>query len=74
MIPYGRCNHKTISDHSNMMPATNKRLWVCSNCGGRAYWGPTWSYWGNIECPKCWTADIEWVACCDACAGKLREK
>jgi hypothetical protein len=62
--------HKGINDFSGLTHL-NIRLWICSSCERRASWGPTWSYFGKIECRKCWDMDITWVACSEACAREL---
>jgi hypothetical protein len=66
------CGHKTQNDHSYMTP--NGRIWVCSNCDQHQKWGPSWGYYGNMECKKCGWAQIDWVACCDECAEALKAK
>ena len=66
------CGHKSQNDHSHM--TDHGRVWICSNCGERQRWGPSWSYWGNIECKQCGWARIDWAACCDECAEALAKK
>ncbi len=63
------CTHKTISDHSTL--DRNVRIWACSACGKRAPWAEGWGYLGSIECRRCGTAEIEKVACSEACAKSL---
>ncbi len=65
-------DHLTISSHSYKTP--NGRVWICSHCGERQKWGPTWSYYGNYECRVCCVAQIDWVACSDECAQALHRK
>jgi len=63
--------HKVTGDHS-VVTHLNIRLWICTNCGIRESWTERWSYWGNWECRKCWAQSIDWVACSEKCARKLR--
>lgn len=70
------CNHKTLFDHtSNGWRYPNGKLaWNCSNCGATGPWTDSWSYYGNIECLKCQTASMDWVACSDKCAMEMHTK
>lgn len=58
------CAHKDLNDHSTR-EADGRRLWTCSYCAKKAHWDEDWSYFGNIECSKCWTASIDEVRCGD---------
>ena len=44
-----------------------RRWWTCSVCGTEATWGPSWGYYGRLECRRCGFDVIGWVACSDAC-------
>ena len=55
------CSHLTVSAHKS------GKDWRCSGCGKVAKWGPTWQWFGAIECKKCGAEPIEFVACSDAC-------
>lgn len=59
-------NHKTLHDHS-FRREDGVLIWICSACNKRAPWSESWSYFGSIECPRCWVANIERVFCSDAC-------
>lgn len=61
------CAHKTLHDFTAIHLAGGRRKWRCSGCGKVDTWGPTWGYFGSIECKKCWMAEIEWVACSKGC-------
>jgi len=65
------CTHKTMTDHVTGKSDDGRNLWRCSNCGAVDVWGDTWGYHGNVECPTCWTAAIDSVACSKSCAEAL---
>lgn len=65
------CTHKTMADHVTDKTDDGRNLWRCSNCDKVDVWGETWSYHGNVECPMCWTAAIDFVACSKSCAEAL---
>ncbi len=44
-----------------------RRVWVCSHCGHRDVWGPTWLTYGTMDC-------VEHVVCSDACRMALHPK
>ena len=69
-MSYFPCKHKSVNDFSR--GSSNGRIWECSQCGTQGPWDKNWSYFGLIECPKCWAPDIEWVACSDECANVLK--
>lgn len=60
------CSHKTAHDHCERQ-ADGSRTWTCSGCGKREPWSKSWSYHGNIECPRCWMAQMDSVSCSAAC-------
>lgn len=70
------CTHKTFIDHTSdgYRYPNGKLAWKCSECGLVGPWSDSWSYWGSLECPKCQTADIDWVACSSKCAKALKAK
>lgn len=63
------CAHKTIADHSVLLG--ERRLWTCSNCRAASTWAESWGYFGNMECRRCQTAQIDFVYCSDACKTAL---
>lgn len=65
------CKHWTLEHHS-VRRSDGSRSWRCSCCGTIGPWSESWSYYGSMECKRCWMADIEWVACSAACAELLR--
>lgn len=67
------CTHKTMIDFVEN-PVTVPRVWICSVCGKKDYWGPMWIYHGNIECKICWTARIDFVMCSDECKAKMKRR
>lgn len=63
------CTHKTWTDHTTGVRTPDGRnTWICSHCGAIGVWTESWSYYGNLECLKCQTASMEWVACSRECA------
>jgi hypothetical protein len=67
-MSYFPCTHKSTNDFSRQTP--DGRIWKCSGCGKEGFWDDNWSYYGSIECKKCWAPDIDWVACSDRCMDK----
>lgn len=65
------CTHKTYQDHTTGRTAEGRLVWRCSHCGRTETWSEGWSYHGNVECPTCWVAVIDAVACSVACAKAL---
>lgn len=59
------CDHKIPADHRR------GEDWICSRCGKVGRWGPSWGYYGNVECMRCGWAQIDFVWCSDACRGEL---
>jgi hypothetical protein len=53
-------------------PSPPPLKWRCSGCGAVDVWDAGWRYMGNVECPRCWVAEIEAVHC-PACAAKHKE-
>lgn len=68
-----RCRHKTFLDHTNggERDADKRLIWRCSRCVQVGTWNDSWRYYGNVECLKCQTADIEFVACSEQCWQEL---
>lgn len=64
-----RCSHKTAHDFSH--ETKHRRPWTCSHCERIEPWGESWGYYGDIECRRCGTQRIDFVACSDACAREL---
>lgn len=72
-MTWAPCKHKTFAHHTVGRASDDNRLiWRCSACKVLGKWTEQWSYFGSIECRECWTADIEYVACSDACRAKLK--
>ena len=71
-----RCDHKTFLNHTNdgERYPDGKLVWHCSGCGLVGPWTESWRYYGNLECLKCQTADMEFVACSDKCWQELCAK
>lgn len=66
------CQHKTPNDH--ILSIDNDcRTWVCSSCHNSSVWTKDHSSYGQIECPICEVARMDWVACSDVCAEKLKK-
>jgi hypothetical protein len=42
-------------------------IWTCSACAKASPWTDDHGYLGTIECSGCWTAEIDYVWCSDAC-------
>jgi len=61
------CEHKTVSDHAVRHPTKGHLVWRCSVCGKASRWGPTWTYYGNVECRICWEAQVDNVYCSEPC-------
>lgn len=59
------CSHRTLDDHSYL--TEHGRVWICSNCKTRERWGPSWTYYGNVECRQCGFARIDHVLCSEEC-------
>lgn len=64
------CTHKNYTDFTVGRDASGRLKWRCSTCGVAAFWSSGWTYYGSIECTKCWTANMTGVLC-PACAKKL---
>jgi hypothetical protein len=60
------CTHKTAHDFCERQ-SDGSHIWTCAACGKREAWSASWSYFGNIECPKCWMTSMDSVSCSDAC-------
>lgn len=73
-----RCKHKTISDHvvldgsgEPVRDASGNKTWICSGCGLAGSWDESWGYYGNEECLRCWTAQIDVVWCSKECRKRI---
>lgn len=59
------CSHKTLNDHSK--PSGDVRVWTCSCCGKAERWSDDWGYFGNLECSRCWMAEVDFAYCSEVC-------
>jgi len=64
------CTHKTSRDHI-IGTIGDRQLWVCSCCGSESAWTNYHTSYGQLECPSCEMASVDWVACSDECVKKL---
>jgi len=69
-----QCQHKTSEDHILSRDKNGCRIWVCSSCHESSIWTKDHSSFGQVECPKCENNRMDWVACSDICAKKLKEE
>jgi hypothetical protein len=69
-----RCTHKTRLDFTQGRDEQGRQIWRCSNCGKLGVWTDSWGYWGNLECRRCETAEIERVWCSDECKERLEQR
>lgn len=63
---YVPCEHKTYKNYvisKREVEGELKSVWKCSRCGNEDIWGPTWTYYGNLECRHCWLAQMDSVNC-----------
>lgn len=62
------CSHLTVASHKS------GDKWRCSGCGKLAKWGPTWQWYGAIECRRCGAEPIEFVVCSEACIDAVKSE